>query len=115
MVSYTDADDASRMISYLDSRGEKALGSFILRDLRAMFPDRKIPEYTFFKSHPWTHGCTYWTPGDYNVKEESIRAHHPDPEKLPSVYVCGESFSLRQAWMEGAIEHAEELLQLFFK
>lgn len=114
MVSYTDADDASRMMRILDTKGEKALGKFILQDLRKMFPERDIPDYIFFKSHPWTYGCSYWTPGHYNVAFESKKAHRPDPVRFPSVYMCGESFSMRQAWMEGAIEHAEDLLNRYF-
>lgn len=114
MVSYTDADDAFRMIQILDSKGEKALGAFILKNLRTLFPSRKIPDYLFFKSHPWTYGCSYWTPGSYSVEDMSVQALHPDPSTMPSVYLCGESFSLRQAWMEGAIEHAEGLLKRYF-
>lgn len=114
MVSYTDADDASRMIRILDSKGEKALGAFILKELRKLFPSRKIPDYRFFKTHPWTYGCTYWTPGSYSVESMSRDCMHPDSSRFPSVYLCGESFSLRQAWMEGAIEHAESLLKRYF-
>lgn len=114
MVSYTDADDASRMMRILDGKGEKTLGAFILKELRALFPGRKIPDYSFFKSHPWTYGCTYWTPGSYSVEKLSSEAMHPDPVKMPSVYLCGESFSLRQAWMEGALEHADALLKRYF-
>jgi monoamine oxidase len=114
MVSYTDADDAFRMIQLLESKGEKALGSFLLKQLRSLFPSRNVPDYLFFKSHPWTHGCTYWTPGSYSAEAMSQETMHPDPKNLPSVYLCGESFSLRQAWMEGAIEHAEGLLKRHF-
>lgn len=114
MVSYTDADDAFRMMRILDSKGEKALGSFILKELRFLFPDRKIPEYLFFKSHPWTYGCTYWKPGTYDVEKMSYDSMHPDPKGLPSVYLCGESFSTRQAWMEGALDHADQLLKTHF-
>ena len=114
MISYTDADDASRLMKILDTKGEKALGSMILRDVRSMFPERHVPDYLFFKTHPWTFGCTYWTPGEYDVEAMSNEAMHPDPKSLPSVYVCGESFSMRQAWMEGAIEHAEALVQTHF-
>ena len=114
MVSYTDADDAFRMMRILDSKGEKALGSFILKELRLLFPDRKIPDYLFFKSHPWTYGCTYWKPGTYDVEKMSYDCMHPDPKGLPSVYLCGESFSMRQAWMEGALDHADQLLKTHF-
>ena len=114
MVSYTDADDAARMMRFMDTKGEKALGQFILRHLRSLFPDREIPDMLFFKSHPWTHGCTYWKPGQYSITKLSEEAMRPDPKRFPSVYMCGESFSLRQAWMEGAIEHANAMLEKYF-
>jgi hypothetical protein len=114
MVSYTDADDASRMIRILEEKGEAGLGKFILKELRSLFPDRKIPDYLFFKAHPWYEGCTYWTPGDYTIEKMSRECMRPDPQGLPSVYLCGESFSIRQAWMEGALEHADQLLKTHF-
>jgi monoamine oxidase len=113
MVSYTDADDADYLIKMLNRQGEAALGSFILKELRVMFPDRKIPNYTLFKAHPWNSGCSYWTPGDYDPERMSKEAMHPD-KYLPSVYVCGESFSMKQAWMEGALEHASDMLKKYF-
>ena len=114
MVSYTDADDAQYLINLLRSNGEDALGAFILEELRSLFPDRDIPEYDFFKAHPWYDGCTYWKPGTYDVEKMSKDCMRPDPHGLPSVYLCGESFSTRQAWMEGALEHADQLLQRYF-
>ena len=114
MVSYTDADDASRMIRILEDKGETALGKFILKELRSLFPNRDIPDFDFFKAHPWYEGCTYWVPGTYDVEKMSRDCMRPDPQGLPSVYLCGESFSTRQAWMEGALEHADQLLQRYF-
>ena len=97
----------------LKKHGEEALGEFILKELRAMFPDRVIPKYTFFKAHPWYSGCSYWTPGDYEPERLSQESMHPD-KYLPSVYVCGESFSMKQAWMEGALEHASDMIKKYF-
>jgi hypothetical protein len=113
MVSYTDADDAHYLIKMLNKEGEAALGEFILKELRSMFPDLVIPKYTLFKAHPWYAGCTYWTPGDYDPEQMSKEAMHPD-KNLPSVYVCGESFSMKQAWMEGALEHASDMVKKYF-
>ena len=113
MVSYTDADNAARLMKIIDDKGEEALGKYIMEELGKMFPDRDIPQYTFFKAHPWTHGCTYWTPGNYDPVILSKEAMHPD-KYLPSVYVCGESFSMKQAWMEGALEHAATMLKKWF-
>jgi hypothetical protein len=32
---------------------------------------------------------------------------------FPNLYVAGESYSLRQAWMEGALEHADQMLSTY--
>jgi monoamine oxidase len=110
MISYTDGKDARKVLGMLDSIGEEKTGDAIVSQVRQMFPDKKIPDPVFFKAHPWTSGCTYWLPGSYDPAEESYDAMKPFPEM--NLYCCGESFSLRQAWMEGALEHADQLLEL---
>jgi monoamine oxidase len=57
--------------------------------------------------HDWPSGCTYWLPGDYDVKQASKAALNP----APNLYIAGESISLNQTWMEGALESAEILLK----
>jgi hypothetical protein len=40
----------------------------------------------------------------------------PRPATMPELYVCGESFSVgRQAWIEGALEHADLLWETHLK
>jgi monoamine oxidase len=112
MVSYTDAKFSRHYMEILDKEGEKGLEKEVMTDLRALFPERDIPAPVFFKPHPWTSGVTYWLPGTYSPEKESYEALHPFPKQFPNLYVCGESFSLRQGWIEGAIEHAELLLAL---
>ena len=106
MISYTDGTHAEKFLKILD---EVTLRDTILSELYRVLPDRNIGVPTFFKAHPWKSGCTYWLPGDYNVREASVAAHIPCAGK--NVYICGESFSTRQAWMEGALEHAESLFK----
>lgn len=110
MISYTDDDDTAKWKRILDSKGEDALGKAILAEVRALFPDRHIPQYKFFRSHYWETGCTYWCPGTYDPAVESDKACHPLPSALPGVWLCGESWSMRQAWVEGALEHAQKCL-----
>jgi monoamine oxidase len=114
MVSYTDGIDARKILKILDTKGEKGLEQYILKELRKQFSTYSIPDPVFFKVHPWYDGCTYWLPGLYDVEEASKKALHPYPKTMPGVYCCGESFSLRQAWMEGALEHADLLLKTYF-
>lgn len=112
MLSYTDGKDARNILKLLDRQGEEKTGEFLVDKVREMFPERTIPDPLFFKSHPWTSGCTYWLPGHYDPYVESKKAMKPFSNI--NLYCCGESFSTRQAWMEGALEHADLLLSTHF-
>jgi monoamine oxidase len=118
MTSYTDDDDTKKWLK-IRNAGEKgskdvALASTILDELRTLMPDKTIPQPLLFKSHVWRDGCTYWIPGLYSPKELSDSCMRPLPMRLPHLYLCGESYSMRQAWMEGALDHAEDMLQKYF-
>ena len=105
MISYTDGAYAENLMD----KEEVELRDLIMGDLRRLLGKDSLPDPIFFKTHPWKSGCSYWLPGDYDVEEASVAAHTPFPGK--PIWICGESFSLRQAWMEGALEHAESLLK----
>jgi monoamine oxidase len=109
------------MISYVESqdtefwRGLKgpALITKLQKELKRLFPTEQIPEFKWARAYEWEGGCTYWIPHTdmYDPATESRRAMKPLP-KMPHLHLCGESFSLRQAWIEGALEHAAALLDL---
>jgi glycine/D-amino acid oxidase-like deaminating enzyme len=107
MISYTDADDTRDYMRIQKHHGDKALEKAILKDVRALFPGLYIPNPTFFRSHPWETGTTYWLPGNYNPLVASEGACHP---LGGNIWMCGESWSMRQAWVEGALEHTEQML-----
>jgi hypothetical protein len=73
------------------------------------FRRQGIPKPLTFHYYKWDHGTTYWLPGTYDPLKESRAIMNP----YPNVYVCGESYSMRQAWVEGALEHADEMLEKF--
>lgn len=112
MLSYTDGSDARKVIEMLDHYGEEKTGDILVEDAKKAFPTKEIPDPLFFKSFPWTSGCTYWLPGSYDPENVSKQALKPFSDM--NVYCCGESFSLRQAWVEGALEHADLLLTTHF-
>jgi len=107
------------MISYTDARDTKAwkgltgrsLETAVMMELRQLFPLASIPRPSWIHSYEWTDGCSYWLPGDYDPREVSQNMLCPLPAHK-TLYVCGESFSMKQAWMEGALEHAAELMSL---
>jgi hypothetical protein len=114
MTSYTDSTDSKPWTDLLEAKGDRALEKAIVHDLRSLFPECKIPNPLFFKAHPWSEGCSYWLPGNYDPATESEKILQPLPMRFPRLFVCGESYSLKQCWMEGALEHAELLLQRHF-
>lgn len=105
MISYTDGNDAR----YWMRKDQEKLEDEVMHQIRSLFPDLDIPDPIFFKTHPWTHGCTYWKPGRYNVIEESDRSLHPDPTAMPGLFLCGESFAPVQCWMESAIDQSDRM------
>ena len=113
MTSYTDADDTEFWKRISDKGGDAALSHAIVNELVHLFPKQEIQVPRFFKSHYWKHGCSYWLPGLYHPKEESIKIMCPIPLRFPNVFVCGESYSLKQSWIEGALEHSETMLEKY--
>lgn len=105
------------MISYTDDRDTKfwhGLKGDALRDkmhaeLRRLFAE--VPPMEWIRPYEWTDGATYWKPGNYSPEEMSRAVMCPRPQFMPRLYICGESFSpYKQAWVEGALEHAAALL-----
>ena len=103
MISYTEGPDSD----VWRAKEGKELETAIQTSVRALFPSHDIPAPVFLKKHDWTAGCTYWLPGEYDVPTASRQAHNP----APNVYVCGESVSQTQTWLEGALESAEVLMR----
>lgn len=106
MISYTDGKDTDYWRSHADD-----LQATLHRELMQVFPTAQIPEPTYVKMHDWADGCTYWLPGTYDVAAMSAAAHNPSP----NLYVCGESISMNQAWIEGALESATHVIDRIFK
>jgi hypothetical protein len=104
MVSYTDAEDTKAFHHIYLRGGDKALQKVIMNELRKLFPELVIPEPVYFKSHYWSTGATYWLPGSYIPEAISCKSIRPLPQTLPKVWLTGESTSMRQAWVEGALE-----------
>jgi monoamine oxidase len=112
MCSYTDAGDTSIWMDDAEHH-PKRLSRRIHAALRRAFPGHRIPNPTYFKAHPWTAGCSYWSPVPVGMAIQTpAELSKSALQFAPNVYVCGESFSAdKQTWMEGALEHADLLLE----
>ena len=106
MISYTEGPDSEQW-----SRLEQAdLTKVLMKEVRRLFPTLVIPEPILVKRYPWSEGCSYWLPGDYHVEEASHASLQPNPQ-VP-LFLAGESFAVKQCWMESALLQADQLLAL---
>lgn len=109
-MSYTDTQDALYWIERVRARGEDEVGEEVLTELRRLLKP-SIPPPQMVRVHAWDAGVSYWLPGRYSPADLSVEALTPFPDSAPGIHICGESFSLRQGWMEGALEHADRLVR----
>jgi protoporphyrinogen oxidase len=112
MISYTESQDTRR---FLGLKGPTLIAA-LLSELNRLFPSLDL-DMEWAHAYEWSDGCTYWTPGlvSYDPVEEGRQALQPFPSTMPHLHLVGESFSQRQAWMEGALEHAAELWSVLSK
>ena len=112
MVSYTDGRDVQ---SFLKKNGETVSEthamSLVGNELRTLFPELNIPEPTYFKMHLWRDGSHYWNTKCADVDSRQITRAAVQPlGKGTRLFVCGEALSQKQAWMEGALETARDVV-----
>jgi monoamine oxidase len=113
MISYTDGKDAEYWMNAIEKKGEQEVQREVMRQIRELFPDKFIPIPVYFKIHPWSDGCSYWTPGDYDFNKVSKASVVPLPDTMPGVYMCGESWAYNQAWVECAVDQARHAVNAF--
>jgi monoamine oxidase len=102
MISYTDGPDTESYKGLSEGRLQRAIQA----NLHRLLPEKDIPEPTWIQAYEWSEGTTYWKPGSYDPAQQGRAALQPKPSTHPNLYLCGESFSQKQAWIEGALEHA---------
>jgi hypothetical protein len=109
MITYTDGKDTEAWTLIKEKEVREKL---IMEHVRSLFPEKEIPDPIAWSYHPWKDGCSYWLPspvGPEDPHKAELEAHYPFPAEFPGIYVCGESWSCCQAWIEGALRHAEKL------
>ena len=85
-----------------------------MKQIRSLFPNIQIPDPLFFKVHPWSDGCSYWTPdpnGPYDFNKVSKASVKPLPD-MPNLYMCNESWAYEQCWVKCSIDQAQKVIDI---
>lgn len=109
MISYSDRDTARYWQDLYLSSTRSHFTSTLMGHIRHMFPECAIPEPLWVDKLHWVHGVHVWKPNadSDRVMDSLISGSHP---ALRGVYVCGEAYSHRQGWIEGALETADRVV-----
>lgn len=108
MVSYTDGNDVKPFLTQSgELKSETQIKKIIATELKSLFPTKNIPEPTYYYTYLWKEGCHYWKK---NKDSEKLSKEMLNP--MENIYICGESFSQQQAWMEGALQTSKEVVEL---
>ena len=100
-ISYSD----DYIANFWNSLPERETINQITRCLKEMFPNDTVAEPLWITKHYWCCGSHFWKPGvnsDKTIKEIN---------KIDkNIYIVGEIYSKRQAWIEGALESVEGIM-----
>ena len=77
--------------------------------LKKTFPEKNIPKPIETNNYYWDDGMTYWKK---NIDAKKIAKNMIQPKNTIPLYICGDSYSLQQAWMEGALSTSESVYKL---
>jgi hypothetical protein len=111
MSAYLDSRDIELWKGCIDKDEIEQLKIKIQFETQHLFPEKTIPKATSTKTYLWTDGCSYWLPGAYDYRKMSVSALNPMLETYPNLHLVGESFSTKQQWIEGSLEHADNLIE----
>ena len=110
MISYSDRDTARYWQDLYLSSSKSQFTKTLMGHIRHMFPEHTIPEPLWVDKLHWVHGVHVWKPNadSDRVMDSLISGSYP---ALQGIHVCGEAYSHRQGWIEGALETADMVVQ----
>ena len=105
-ISYSDRYNADFWNAF---KNEKDVKKYLTKILNEMFPEKNIKEPEWITMHFWKAGDHMWNVG---VHTKKIQEKMDDIFIPKDIYILGETYSERQAWIEGAIETVHKKLNI---
>jgi hypothetical protein len=105
-ISYSDRYNADFWNAF---KNEKDVKKYLTKILNEMFPEKNIKEPEWITMHFWKAGDHMWNVG---VNTKKIQEKMDEIFIPKGIYILGETYSERQAWIEGAIETVHKKLNI---
>ena len=105
-ISYSDRYNADFWNAF---KNEKDVKKYLTKILNEMFPEKNIKEPEWITMHFWKAGDHMWNVG---VNTKKIQEKMDEIFIPKDIYILGETYSERQAWIEGAIETVHNKLNI---
>jgi predicted NAD/FAD-dependent oxidoreductase len=106
MIAYGDSINAD--ILY-DKHKKGILRDYLDESINKIMMNQNIPHINDIWVEYWHDGVHYWK---VNVNHEKIYKEILKPFTNHNIYICGESYSLDQGWIEGALATAYNVVDL---
>jgi monoamine oxidase len=105
-ISYSDRYNADFWNAF---KNDKEVKKYLTKILNEMFPEKNIKEPEWITMHYWGSGDHLWNVG---VNTKNIQDKIEELFIPKDIYILGETYSERQAWIEGAIETVHKKLNI---
>lgn len=105
-ISYSDRYNADFWNAF---KNEKEVKKYLTKILNEMFPEKNIKEPEWITMHFWKAGDHMWNVG---VNTKNIQNKMDEIFIPKGIYILGETYSERQAWIEGALETVHKKLNI---
>lgn len=106
MITYSDTKNARQ---WQQDKINDVFKQKIMKNIRILFSEKTIPEPTFLNSSFYAEGTHLWK---VNCDGNTLQPRILQPFRDMKLFICGESYSTNQGWIEGALETSSIVVEL---
>jgi cytochrome b involved in lipid metabolism len=106
MITYSDTKNAKQ---WQQDKINDVFKKKIMKNIRMLFPEKNIPEPIFLSSSFYAEGTHVWK---VNCDGESLQSRILQPFRDINLFICGETYSTNQGWIEGSLETSGIVVEL---
>jgi cytochrome b involved in lipid metabolism len=106
MITYSDTTNA---IQWQQDKINDLFKEKIMKNIRLLFSEKEIPEPLFLTTNFYIEGTHLWK---INCDGKLLQKRILKPFYNMNLFICGESYSNNQGWIEGALETSSIVVDL---